>query len=203
MKNIFVILIISLVVASCGGTKSEATETVASIETTVTLNEAQYKSANIVTGKLEKREISTVLKLNGKIDVPPQNMVSVSTPFGGFLKFTKLLPGMHVKKGEVLATMEDQQYIQLQQEYLTVKSKLSYAENEYNRQKELNQSKASSDKVFQQTEMDYKTQRISLSALAEKLRLININPDNLNESNLSRSINVYSSIDGFEIKIEC
>lgn len=201
MKNIFVILMISLVVASCGGTKSEATETVTAIETTVTLKEAQYKSANIVIGKLEKREISTVLKLNGKIDVPPQNMVSVSTPFGGFLKSTKLLPGMHVKKGEVLATMEDQQYIQLQQEYLTVKSKLSYAENEYNRQKELNQSKASSDKVFQQTEMDYKTQRISLSALAEKLRLININPDNLNESNLSRSINVHSSIDGFVSKV--
>jgi membrane fusion protein, heavy metal efflux system len=201
MKNIFIIFIISLIVASCGGAKSEATEAVAAIETTVTLNEAQYKSANIITGKLEKREISTVLKLNGKIDVPPQNMVSVSTPFGGFLKSTKLLPGMHVKKGEVLATMEDQQYIQLQQEYLTVKSKLSYAENEYNRQKELNQSKASSDKVFQQTEMDYKTQRISLSALAEKLRLININPDNLNESNLSRSINVYSSIDGFVSKV--
>jgi cobalt-zinc-cadmium efflux system membrane fusion protein len=201
MKNLFVIWIISLIVASCGGTKSEETEAAAVIETTVTLNEAQYKSANIVTGKLEKREISTVLKLNGKIDVPPQNMVSVSTPFGGFLKSTKLLPGMHVKKGEVLATMEDQQYIQLQQEYLTVKSKLSYAENEYNRQKELNQSKASSDKVFQQTEMDYKTQRISLSALAEKLRLININPDNLNESNLSRSINVYSSIDGFVSKV--
>lgn len=201
MKNLFVIWIISLIVASCGSTKSEETEAAAVIETTVTLNEAQYKSANIVTGKLEKREISTVLKLNGKIDVPPQNMVSVSTPFGGFLKSTKLLPGMHVKKGEVLATMEDQQYIQLQQEYLTVKSKLSYAENEYNRQKELNQSKASSDKVFQQTEMDYKTQRISLSALAEKLRLININPDNLNESNLSRSINVYSSIDGFVSKV--
>ena len=89
MKNIFVILIISLVVASCGGTKSEETEAVTAIETTVTLNESQFKSANIVTGKLEKREISTVLKLNGKIDVPPQNMVSVSTPFGGFLKSTK------------------------------------------------------------------------------------------------------------------
>ena len=108
---------------------------------------------------------------------------------------------MKVKKGEIIATIEDQQYIQLQQEYLTIKSKLNYAENEYNRQKELNQSKASSDKVFQQTEMEYKTQKISLSALAEKLRLININPENLNESILSRSINVYSSIDGFVSKV--
>jgi cobalt-zinc-cadmium efflux system membrane fusion protein len=201
MKHIIILFAIIFALFSCGS-KTEETEKVQdAIETSVTLSKSQYKSAGIELGKLEKKEISSVLKLNGKIDVPPQNMVSVSTPFGGFLKSTKLLPGMHVKKGEVIASMEDQQYIQLQQEYLTVKSKLSYAENEYNRQKELNQSKASSDKVFQQTEMDYKTQRISLSALAEKLRLININPDNLNESNLSRSINVYSSIDGFVSKV--
>jgi membrane fusion protein, heavy metal efflux system len=201
MKTKFILFLSIVLLTACGGQKQEDSDATQTIETTVVLNEAQYKSAGIQIGKLEKREISTTLKLNGKIDVPPQNMVSVSTPFGGFLKSTKLLPGMHVKKGEVLASMEDQQYIQLQQEYLTVKSKLAYAENEYNRQKELNQSKASSDKVFQQTEMEFKTQRISLSALAEKLKLININPDNLTESNLSRSINVYSSIDGFVSKV--
>lgn len=192
-------MILSL--SSCGGHKTEESEAKASIETLVTLTDAQYKNANIEIGKLKTRELSTTLKLNGKIDVPPQNMVSVSTPFGGFLKSTKLLPGMHVKKGEVIASMEDQQYIQLQQDYLTAKSKLLYAENEYNRQKELNLSKASSDKMFQQTEMDYKTQKITVSALSEKLRLININPESLNESNLSRSINVYSSIEGFVSKV--
>ncbi len=201
MKNIVIILLSIILFSSCGNKTEEASSTQETIETTVVLSDAQFKSAKIELGKLEKKEISSVLKLNGKIDVPPQNMVSVSTPFGGFLKSTKLLPGMHVKKGEVIANMEDQQYIQLQQEYLTIKSKLNYAESEYNRQKELNQSKASSDKVFQQSEMEYKTQKISLSALAEKLRLININPETLNESNLSRSINVYSSIDGFVSKV--
>jgi cobalt-zinc-cadmium efflux system membrane fusion protein len=201
MKNIFVILIITVALVSCGSHTNEASESAPTIETTVVLTGAQYKAAAIQIGKIEMRSISTTLKLNGKIDVPPQNMVSVSTPFGGFLKSTKLLPGMHVKKGEIIANMEDQQYIQLQQDYLTSKSRLQYLENEYNRQKELNQSKASSDKVFQQTEMDYKTQKIMQSALAEKLRLININPESLNESNLSRSINVYSSIDGFVSKV--
>ena len=201
MKNIFVILIIAVALVSCGSHTNEETESAPAIETTVALTDAQSKAAAIQIGNIEMRSISTTLKLNGKIDVPPQNMVSVSTPFGGFLKSTKLLPGMHVKKGEIIANMEDQQYIQLQQDYLTSKSKLQYLENEYNRQKELNQSKASSDKVFQQTEMDYKTQKIMQSALAEKLRLININPESLNESNLSRSINVYSSIDGFVSKV--
>ena len=201
MKNIFIILLNVILFSSCGNKTEEKTATQETIETSVTLSDAQYKSANIQIGKLERREISTTLLLNGKIDVPPQNMVSVSTPFGGFLKSTKLLPGMRVKKGEIIASMEDQQYIQLQQDYLTAKSKLIYTENEYHRQKELNQSKASSDKVFQQTEMDYKTQRITLSALAEKLRLISINPETLNENSLSRSVNIYSSIDGFVSKV--
>jgi cobalt-zinc-cadmium efflux system membrane fusion protein len=186
---------------SCSSNKNEEKETIPANVNIVSLTEAQYKNADIKIGKIEKRAISTLLKLNGKIDVPPQNMVSVSVPFGGFLKASKLLPGMHVKKGELLATMEDQQYIQLQQDYLTTKSKLIYFENEYNRQKELNQSKASSDKVFQQTEMEFNTQKIAVSALGEKLRLINVNLLTLNETNLSRNINVYSSIDGFVSKV--
>jgi membrane fusion protein, heavy metal efflux system len=201
MKNIIILLLAFILVSSCSTNNNEKTDATPPNENIVNLTEAQYKSADIKTGKLEARQISTILKLNGKIDVPPQNLVSVSIPFGGFLKASKLLPGMPVKKGEVLATMEDEQYVQLQQDYLTAKSKLIYSEKEYNRQKELNQSKASSDKVFQQTEMEYTTQKISVSALAEKLRLISINPLSLNESNLSRTINVYSSIDGFVSKV--
>ena len=202
MKNLSILIIGIIVFASCGGEKiQEQGTTQSAIETNVSLTEAQIKSANIELGKIEVREISTTLKLNGKIDVPPQNMISVSMPLGGFLKSTKLLPGMHIKKGEVIATMEDQQYIQLQQEYLMEKSKLAFSENEYRRQKELNVSKASSDKVFQQSEMEFKNQRITLSALSEKLRLIHINPETLSEASLSRSINIYSSIDGFVSKV--
>lgn len=201
MKNILIIFIATLVLSSCGSKSTENESKDVAIENSVTLTDLQFKIAKIELGKLENRNISTTLKLNGKIDVPPQNLVSVSMPLGGFLKSTKLLPGMHIKKGEVIATMEDQQYIQLQQEYLMAKSKFTFSENEYNRQKELNLSKASSDKMFQQSEMDYKTQKITVSALAEKLRLININPESLNESNLSRSVNVYSSIDGFVSKV--
>ena len=202
MKKIIILFVLTFTLFSCGNKKATETESTQPIlENNVTITDAQFKSANIQLGKLEKRTISTTLKLNGKIDVPPQNMVSVSMPLGGFLKSTKLLPGMHVKKGEVIAVMEDQQYIQLQQDYLTIKSKLNFYENEFNRQKELNLSKASSDKVFQQSEMDFKTQKIALSALTEKLKLINIDPEKLSESNLSRSANVYSSIDGFVSKV--
>jgi cobalt-zinc-cadmium efflux system membrane fusion protein len=161
----------------------------------------QYKNAKIETTTLQEKSIATVLKLNGKIDVPPQNLVSVSAPLGGYLRTTKLLPGMHVRKGEIIATLEDQQYIQLQQDYLLAKSKLSFAELEYNRQKELNQSQASSDKVMQQAQAERNIQEIMKNALAEKLRLIHKNPDEITVNNISKTTHIYSTINGFVSKI--
>lgn len=198
---IFTSILFFLYACSSKQTSEQKTNKTIVNETMISLTDAQLKNTALQIGKLEERTIASIIKVNGKIDVPPQNMVSVSMPLGGYLKTTKLLPGMHIGKGEVIATMEDLQYIQLQQEYLTAKSKLVFAEAEYNRQKELNQSKATSDKVFQQSSMDYHTQKIILSALSEKLKLININPEGLSETNLSKAVNIYSPIDGFVSRV--
>lgn len=197
MKHLY-ILSLFIILSACGNKKQEEPATAKpEVANIVTLTAAQLASSKIETGKVEEKSISAIIKVSGKIDVPPQNMISVSMPLGGFLRSTKLLPGMHISKGEVIGVMEDQQYIQIQQDYLTTQSKLAYLEAEFLRQKELNQSKATSDKIFQQTQMDYRTQKINLGALAEKLKLIHINPQQVSESNISRSVNIYSPITGF------
>lgn len=202
MKKYIILLVSSALLMSCGSeTKTENTATVAPEETTVQLTDAQLQNISLTTGKLELKSISSILKVNGTIDVPPQNLVSVSVPLGGFLKSTKLLPGMHIFKGDVIAIMEDQQYIQLQQDYLTTAVNLKYTETDYNRQKDLNQSKATSDKAFQQAEADYTNQKITLKSLNEKLKLIGINPEKLNENTISRSISITSPIDGYVSKV--
>lgn len=202
MKN-NIILFVTLILLHACGSKNKNAESVTEItdETIVTLTPAQLKNAGIETMKLQQRKMTYKLKLNGRIDVPPQNIVSISVPLGGYLKTTKLLPGMHVNKGEVIATVEDQQYIQLQQDYLTAKAKISFLENEYIRQKELNESKASSDKIFQQSEAEYRSQKVLISALSEKLKLVGINLNHLNENSITRSIRILSPIDGFVSKV--
>ncbi len=198
MKQLIILSNIVLLLASCGSSKTEEKKSVSQTnENIVTLTDAQLKNTGIQTGKLEQQSISSVLKVNGKVDVPPQNMVSISVPLGGYLKSTKLLPGMHISKGEVLAVMEDQQYIQLQQDYLTAKAQFSYNESEYNRQKELNQSKATSDKMYEQAKATYQSQNILIKSLEEKLKLISVNPNKIGVNNISRSINIYSPINGF------
>lgn len=202
MKKIIIALILPFLVFACGS-KSEKVENTETTSPTnlVKLTNAQMKSAGITFGQTSMKSISEVLKLNGKIDVPPQNLISVSVPLGGYLKSTEMLPGMKVTKGQLIAIIEDQQFIQIQEDYLTTKEQLSLTENEYNRQKELNQNKATSDKVFQQSQADFRSKRIAMNALAEKLRLIGINPQSLNENNISRNIRITSPITGFVSKV--
>lgn len=145
--------------------------------------------------------MSSTLHLNGKIDVPPQNLVSVSVPLGGYLKHTSLLPGMPVRRGQEIARMEDQQYVQLQQDYLQTQSKLHFSELEYKRQHELNQSRASSDKATQQAEAEWRSNEIILQSLKEKLKLINIEPSSLTNSNIAAGIPVYAPVDGFVTRV--
>lgn len=170
-------------------------------ENEVVLTNAQAKNISIETLSLTTQSIATILKMNGKIDVPPQNLVSVSVPLGGYLTKTQLLPGMHVNKGEIIAVMEDQQYIQLQQDFLVSKAKLVYAEKEFARQTDLNQSQASSDKVAQLAQAELSSLKAITNGLAEKLRLIHINPNAITASKISQKINIYASISGYVSKV--
>ena len=192
---------IFIIFNGCSGNKSNVETADKSPASEVRLNNEQYKNAGIQTGMVEHINLSSVFRANGWIDVPPQNTVSVSVPMGGRLQSSKLLPGMHIVKGQLIAILEDQQYIQIQEDYLTAITNFAYVESEYLRQKELNASKSSSDKVYEKAKMDYQAQKIKISALAEKLRLLGIDPVRLNETNVSRFIRIYSPINGFVRKV--
>jgi cobalt-zinc-cadmium efflux system membrane fusion protein len=198
------ILYIAIIVfASCQSAPKE--EAIAEKKTgeppSLMLTPAQVRNAGIEIGEMQLRKLSDEIVVNGVVDVPPQNIVSVSFPMGGYLKSTTLLPGLHVNKGDVMGVMEDQSLVQLQQDYLIGKEKLRYIEQEYQRQKELNENNVNAAKVYQQATTDYNSQKVMMKAMAEKLRLIHINPDKLSTDNLSRSVPLYSPINGYVSKV--
>lgn len=197
MKNIIIILAFFTLI-SCGEKEKLAEEIVLEEDNnSLKLTDEQLKTFDLSTVYLQERTITKSLKLNGELNVPPQNLVSISSALGGYVKSTKLLPGMFVRKGEVLAVIEDNQFIQLQQDYLTTKTQLVNAEAEYHRQKDLNLNKASSDKVYLQAEADYKTLLISKSSLEQKLRLITIDPNKVSVANIRESISIYAPFNGY------
>lgn len=202
MKKKYFIYSVILLFFACNSHKETSTETEEILSTSIVeLNENQVKNANISIVTPQKRELNAMLIANGFTDVPPQNLVNISAIMGGYLKYTHLIPGMHVKKGEKIATLEDLKYITLQENYLTTKVKFSQLEKELSRQTELNQSKATSDKALEQIKSEYLTQKIILQSLRQQLSMININPDQLNEQNIQRQIDIFSPIDGYVTKV--
>lgn len=203
MKRTYFIYCIMALLMACRTHQQSEKENEKKIENPVIaeLTENELKQANIKTAMPQKKELSSILKVNGYTDVPPQNLVSISAVMGGYLKHTHLLPGMHISKGEKLAVLEDSKFIVLQENYLTAKVKLAQLEKEYARQSELNQSKATSDKVLEQVKSEYLTQKIMVQSLYEQLKLLNLNPEQLNEQNISREIYLYAPVSGYVTKV--
>ena len=70
------ILAFLVLFASCQSTNKENPEDSVQVESqTITLNDIQVKNAGIAIGKLEKKTLSRLLNVSGKIDVPPQNIL--------------------------------------------------------------------------------------------------------------------------------
>jgi len=199
----YMLSIVVMVLLSCGTKQEEATEAVKEEkqETLVQLNAEQLKNAGISIGYPSEMDMHSTIKVNGVVDVPPQGMVSISFPLGGYLKSSHLLPGMGVKKGEVIATLEDQSYVQLQQDYLMAKAKMEFLNTDLIRQKELSDQDAASKKTYQQASSDFKTQQVLIRALEEKLRIVGIDPDKLTVNSITRTISLRSPINGYVTKV--
>jgi len=190
----------SLSLASCNMNNKQAVETV-EIEvipdTIVELREDQIKLAGIEFGTIEMRSIGTELKVNGVISVAPQNLATVSMPFGGFVKNTTLLPGDAVSKGQILAVIENQEFIDIQKDYLEAKNKLIYAKAEFDRHTDLFKEDVYSEKNVQQVTVEYKNLVALVTSLEQKLFMIGIDPVQLREETIRSTVNLISPIKGY------
>ena len=196
MKKVLIIFL-SLMIFSCSKEEVVQEEIGTVVGDQVSLTDLQFKNSGIETSTLNNLDIAHKIMLTGQVDVPPQGMASVSAPSGGYVRVSKFMPGNYVSKGKTLATLENPELVQLQQDYLLAKSNLQYAQQDYSRQKDLNENKASSDKVTQKAFNESQNQNIMMKGMAQKLSAMGINPGSLNANNIRRSFAVTSPISGY------
>ncbi|TGE03538.1 MULTISPECIES: efflux RND transporter periplasmic adaptor subunit [Hymenobacter] len=153
--------------AAEGGESGEAAEA----SDMVRLSPAEQQAAGLKTGRLADRPMGSGLAVTGTLDVPPESAVSITAPLGGFVENTELLQGTRVRKGEVLATIRNPEFVTLQQDYLETRARLEYARTELARQKELYEQEVAPQKNYQRAQADYHTLQVQTSAQATRLRL--------------------------------
>jgi len=197
MKSIYVIATLLLAAVSCKQEVQEAPEeTGKTPESIIRLSEEQMKTMELSVTQLQTRNLEATLRLNGKVAATPSDVVSVTSALGGYVRKIHILPGTSFTKGQILAVLEDNQFIQFQQDYLIAQVQLKTAELNYERQKALNRTQAASDKTLQQAEAEYQTLKVGLRALEEKLRLIHIAPESVTTDNLRSTIHLYAPFSG-------
>lgn len=163
----------------------------------VRISEEQKALAEVVTGHLERRVVTAVIACTGEIEVPPQGIASVTAPLGGYIVGTDMVPGRYVKKGAVLAKISNPEYIALQQSFLETLGQLRFAEQEYERQRLLQEQNATALKKFQESASSHDVLKARLSGLTEQLKLIGISIHGLERGNLQSEVVLRAPLTGY------
>jgi len=202
INKFFTLLALSLVLLACGGKQEKEQESAEQAheehghEGGLELSEAQIKAVGILIGDLEKKNLTAVVKASGQLAVPPQNAAQVNVLSGGIIRKINVIEGQRVAKGQVLVTIENQELLQLQQEYLTAKGGFSYVEAEHNRQQQLKAANAGTGKAQQLAEANYNAEKAKIKALEQQLRQYGISLAKLASGNLSTQVPVLAPING-------
>jgi cobalt-zinc-cadmium efflux system membrane fusion protein len=203
MKPIYKILTLSIIltILACENSENEAAISIEKSDDRIKVSKAQFEQNKMALGSLEEKTFPVSVKVNGIIDVPPENKAVVNSITGGYIKTIPLLVGDIVKKGQKVATIESPEFVRMQQEYMEVKEELNYLKSEYERQNRMFKENIISQKVYLKAESQYKTANASYRGLKKQLSMLNINPIKVEEGYITSIVNIYAPISGSVTKV--
>ena len=202
MKHILQFAAVFLLLMGCGNKNSEASASEEQGEETgIVVSQDQFDTNDLTMGTMEKRTFPKMVETSGMIDVPPENRASVSAFMGGFVKKTSLLIGDKVKKGQLLVVLENQEFVQMQQEYLEVFNQLDFLKAEFERNQTLFDEQIASRKNLLQAKSNYQTAQARYQGLGEQLRMLNISPSNVEKGIITSQASIYAPISGSVTKM--
>jgi len=162
----------------------------------VSLTKQQMDAIGLKIVQFERRNMAVGIQATGKLELAPQDRADISPVLGGIVKSVEVFEGDKVKKGQVLAVLEHPDFIQYQQDYINNLNTLNYLEKEYARQKRLYEEKVGSGRDFQKVNAEYQNSKATLAALKAKLKMLGLNPGEIEKGNIYTSVNLVSPMNG-------
>ncbi|MDL2212906.1 efflux RND transporter periplasmic adaptor subunit [Bacteroides sp. OttesenSCG-928-E20] len=197
MKAIYILVAILPLAVGCSGVKNERVERENDLVATVERVETEVRDSvqtDVVTSATSLEKEAT---FNGTFVLLPGQHASVTLSMDGIVKSTSLLPGKYVRKGELLATLENPEFINLQQSYLDASAQCEFLEAEYKRQEVLSKEEVASQKKFQQSKADYLSMKSRKDAAAAQLSMLGISPQSLLSRGIEPLLEVRAPISGY------
>lgn len=202
-KLITIAVLAAVTLTSCSGNSGkkeagpkEKAETKKEKPDGLELTAAQMQTVGIVTGRVAQKNLDSVIKANGQLAVPPQNKADVSILSGGIIGHISVIEGQQVRRGQLLATIKNQDLIKIQQDYLAAKNSFTYVLAEYTRQKQLQAAGAGTGKSYQSSEATYNSERSRIKAYESELSQLGILPVRIADGNIVSQFPVLAPIGG-------
>jgi len=167
----------------------------------ITLTAQQVKAVELRFGRVEQKQLSEVVRVNGVTALNPQDKADITPLMGGTLRSITVIEGSRVARGQVVAWIENTEIVALQRDYLQSISILSQAERELQRQQELNNEGAGVAKNLQKATSDYHIAQSSVVGLKSQLRQLGIQESTLKSGKIATQVPITSPISGFVDKI--
>ena len=203
MKNkIFFILLVFATLLSCNTKnnvehKEEEHNNNHNESGIVILNKKQQKALDLKLDTFQMRNLTTTVKINGQLKVPPSATAEVTAIIGGNVKKIKVFQGDKVYKGQVLLLLEHPEYISIQEQFAETAHKLEFLKQEYERRKELYENNVGAGRDFQKIKAEYYTAKAKYEGLRSRMKLLNISPEKVLKGEITSTIAIKSPINGF------
>lgn len=151
-------------------------------------------SMDVVSGATS---VENNLTLNGTIEIPIQNNATISLPMDAIIRQANLVEGQLLAAGDVVATLENAGFIELQQSYLDATAQCEFLEAEYERQKNLSQEDATSHRRLQQSKADFMSMKSRKEAAGARLKMLGIDPSTVGQNGISPFLEIKAPISGY------
>lgn len=193
MKSTIYIAFVFILWSCSTPSNQEATET----ENDHSYTAEQLSTSGITFSKLMPRVVEKSINCNGIIDVPPQNKSEVVAPLGGIVSAIHVYPTEAVKKGQVLCEITGQQYLQLQQRYLSAKAQLEFTQADFERKSSMFKNEATSQKEFQQAKNLMNQAKSAYQGARSELIFCGLSPDQIEQAGIQQKLIIRSPINGY------
>ncbi|MBK8516768.1 MAG: efflux RND transporter periplasmic adaptor subunit [Saprospiraceae bacterium] len=177
---------------------TETDESAHHMEEGLYLTRDQTEAIGLEFGTLTSIKLNDFVKTTGTLGLPPNAYASVSAKSNGIIKGTKkYVEGNYIKKGEIIAYVENPEFIVKQQEYLESKAQLKLKKFDLERQRTLVDANAGVSKNLQSAEAEVAILEAKSVGLAKQLNYLGISTDNLTPKTISHQIAIIAPMSGY------
>jgi cobalt-zinc-cadmium efflux system membrane fusion protein len=189
--RLIVVSLLALILMACGS-KQETQTAKVNDPNIVELPAEMAKGITVM--KVGDAEIRDLLRIPGSIQVDEQRMARIGAPVTGRISDIDVVLGQHVKRGQVLATVNSTELAQNQLAYIKALQQISLQSKAVDRAKALLDADVIAPAELQKRESELSGAKADLIAARNQLMVLGMSQANIDKLSRSAQMDTFSNI---------